>query len=84
MDTIKAFLSNEIVLLSVMAIIIITISLLLFFKFRNFAENRRYIIMEMNRSSKREKRHWEYQLKKLYVSQIPLIGGFLSRFVNKK
>ena len=84
MDTLKAFLSNGAVLITLGAILFIALFLYLFFRFKDFFENRRYILMEMERSGKKGKRYYKYQLKKLYVSQIPLIGGFLCRFIKKK
>ncbi len=42
-----------------------------------FLKDRKYIIIEMERSSGAEYEYWKKQLKKLYKYYIPIIGRFL-------
>lgn len=49
-----------------------------------FITDRDYIKMEIVRSHGKGRRHWEKELKKLYLSQIPLVGGYLANRVGKR
>ncbi len=48
-----------------------------------FADKRDYICMEIARSYGNTRIHWEYELRRLYLRQIPLIGKRLAE-ANKK
>ncbi len=41
-----------------------------------FIKERNYIKMEMQRSDDKEYRYWKRELKRLYLSHIPIIGRF--------
>lgn len=77
MDTIMDMLSNSIVLLVLFTVLFLVLAIVFILWFKAFSEERRYIIMEMNRSGPGGRKHWEKRLKQLYVSQIPIIGPFL-------
>ena len=45
---------------------------------RPFPEGRRYIKAEIHRSyNESEYRYWQRELKKLYISQIPILGEYI-------
>ncbi len=47
---------------------------------RPFSEGRRYIKAEIHRSyNESEYRYWKRELKKLYISQIPIVGNMIVR-----
>ena len=47
---------------------------------RPFSEGRRYIKAEMRRAyNESEYRYWKRELKKLYISQIPIVGNMIVR-----
>ena len=58
-------------------IIIFFVILILYFNIISpFIKSREYIKMEMQRSDGREYLYWKRQLKKLYMTSIPIIGRF--------
>ncbi len=77
MDTIMDLLSNSLVLLILFTVIVLVLSIVLVVWFKGFSEERRYILMEMQRSGPEGRKHWEKRLKQLYLAQIPIIGPFL-------
>lgn len=49
-----------------------------------FSYSRRYIKLELRRSyNESERRYWKREMKKLYVSYIPIIGKRLVKFIRK-
>ena len=44
-----------------------------------FKENRDLIKMEMNRTKGRKHRYWKRELKKLYISHIPIVRWFFRK-----
>ena len=46
---------------------------------RPFLHQRRYIKMEMGRSLQEEMPHWRREMKRAYVSLIPIVGNWLSK-----
>ena len=45
---------------------------------RPISEGRRYIKAEMHRAyNESEYHHWKRELKKLYISQIPILGNYI-------
>ena len=45
---------------------------------RPFSEGRRYIKAEIHRAyNESEYRYWKRELKKLYISQIPILGKYI-------
>ena len=73
---------NNTLLLIFFAIFLLLISaIILYFKvIYPFLDERKYIKMELNRSSGEEYLYWKKQLKKLYLTQIPLIGYFIKKY----
>ncbi len=69
-----------------LTIIIIAVSLLCIFSFIfkvivPFCDDRNYIKMEMQRSyDEGEYRYWKRELKRLYISHIPIIGRLLLKY----
>ena len=49
-----------------------------------FIEERDFIRMEIVRSKGNERIHWEHELRRLYIAQIPFIGIFLAEQSRKK
>ena len=49
-----------------------------------FIEERDFIRMEIMRSKGDARIHWQHELRRLYIAQIPLIGGFLAERDRKK
>lgn len=49
-----------------------------------FVADREYIKTEIARSYGKGRRHWEMELKKLYLSNIPLIGDYLASRVGRR
>ena len=49
-----------------------------------FKEERDFIRMEIVRSKGNERIHWEHELHRLYIAQIPFIGIFLAERSRKK
>ena len=47
-----------------------------------FKQEKMYIKSEIGRSSGRERKYWQHKLKMLYVSQIPLLGRVILRFLR--
>lgn len=43
-----------------------------------FVEEREFIRTEITRTHGNERMHWEHELKRLYISQIPFIGVMLA------
>ncbi len=78
----KDSVSNSSVMV-ILIILLISIFIMVIYTgyIRPFSEKRKYIKMEMSRT--RHDRHmmWKRELKKLYVSQIPILGKFLSRYM---
>ncbi len=66
-----------IILLGIMIIKFITSA------YMPFAEERNYIRMEISRSYGNTRMHWEYELRRLYLRQIPLFGRKLAE-ANKR
>jgi len=77
MDNTNALQNNGMLVMFV-GIIAAIIILVLFINFYlPFREERDYIKMEIERSlSEKERLYWEKQLKKLYLSCIPIFGRF--------
>ncbi len=48
-----------------------------------FVEERDFIKMEIARSHGNSRVHWQHELRRLYLAQIPLIGGMLAE-ANKR
>lgn len=44
-----------------------------------FKDTRDFIKMEMNRSEGRKQRYWKRELKKLYISHIPIVRWFFRK-----
>lgn len=56
---------------------------LYFYIIKPFAEDKAYIKIELGRAdNKNELRYWNLELKKLYLSHVPFIGGLLSRKIK--
>ncbi len=49
-----------------------------------FLQDKRFIEGEMERTDGETYRYWENELKKLYLSQIPLVGRGLAKKQTKK
>ena len=49
-----------------------------------FIEERDYIRMEIAGKKGDERIHWEHELRRLYIAQIPFIGIFLAEQSRKK
>ena len=50
---------------------------------RPFSEGRRYIKAEMHRAyNESEYRYWKRELKKLYISQIPILGNYIVKYMR--
>ena len=50
---------------------------------RPFSEGRRYIKAEIHRSyNESEYRYWKRELKKLYISQIPILGKYIVKHMR--
>ena len=48
-----------------------------------FSEGRRYIKAEMRRAyNESEYRYWKRELKKLYISQIPILGNCIVKYMR--
>lgn len=71
-------LNDEILIIIIVVIIGFFLFLALYMNsYLPFDEERNYIKMEMERSSKEEEyRYWRRELKYLYLRSIPLIGRF--------
>ena len=82
MDTIRYLLGNSVILLACFTMVFLALTVIVILWFRDFSEERRYIIMEMNRSGPKERAHWEKRLKRLYLSQIPVLGYFLCKKIK--
>lgn len=59
-------------------ILFVIITVMYFGVIKPFMSSRKYILMEISRSTGSECVHWEKELKRLYVSYIPIIGPVLS------
>ncbi len=46
---------------------------------RPFLRQRRYIKMEMGRSLQEDMPHWQREMKRAYMSLIPIVGNWLSK-----
>ena len=49
-----------------------------------FTEERNFIQREIMRTQGNEQVHWRHELKRLYISQIPLIGVYLAESSRKR
>lgn len=50
---------------------------------RPFSEGRRYIKAEIRRAyNESEYRYWKRELKKLYISQIPILGNCIVKYMR--
>ena len=50
---------------------------------RPFSEGGRYIKAEMHRAyTESEYRYWKRELKKLYISQIPILGNYIVKYMR--
>lgn len=50
---------------------------------RPFSEGRRYIKAEIHRAyNESEYRYWKRELKKLYISQIPILGNCIVKYMR--
>ena len=63
-------------------IIFILFMVYLFGTVRPFVRSRRYIKMEMARSTKEENIHWQKEMKRAYVALIPIFGNRLKQKVK--
>lgn len=70
-------------ILCILLIALPLITLYLFKKIKSFVNKRNYIIMEIKRSDGRELRYWKRELKKLYISIIPVFGTMYLMFRRK-
>ena len=72
---------NNSVLIVIAAVIAVIFLLLVFFLnvYIPFTEERKYIKMEMGRTSGSEYRYWKKKLRKLYLSHIPIIRRFFKQ-----
>ena len=71
---------NEIFLYGILLapLIVLSIAAVYINIIRPFSEGRRYIKAEIHRSyNEREYRYWKRELKKLYISQIPILGKYI-------
>ena len=71
---------NEIFLYGILLapLIVLSIAAVYMNIIRPFSEGRRYIKAEIHRSyNEREYRYWKRELKKLYISQIPILGKYI-------
>ncbi len=71
---------NEIFLYSILTAPFVILCIAAFYVniVRPFLENRRYIKAEMHRAyNESEYRYWKRELKKLYISQIPIFGKII-------
>ena len=50
-----------------------------FYWYIPFKEKRKYIKMEISRTKGERQCYWKRELKKLYISQIPIIGNLITR-----
>ena len=60
-------------------IIFYILSVILYFLTKAFRENGRYIKGEIKRSSGERRLYWKKELKKHYVSHIPIVGKYLGK-----
>ena len=84
MDSLYDLFSNTVFLFAFIFFAVLLLGIFITLWFQGFSEERRYIKMEMERSGSKGRKYWQTQLKRLYVSQIPLIGPFLCRFIKNK
>ena len=71
---------NEIFLYGILLapLIVLSIAAVYINIIRPFLEGRRYIKTEIHRSyNECEYRYWKRELKKLYISQIPILGKYI-------
>ena len=71
---------NEIFLYGILLapLIVLSIAAVYINIIRPISEGRRYIKAEIHRSyNEREYRYWKRELKKLYISQIPILGKYI-------
>ncbi len=77
MDTIIDLLGNSVVLLICFTLMVLTLAIAFIVWFSGFSAERQYILMEIQRSGPEGRKYWKIRLKKLYLSQIPVLGPFL-------
>ncbi len=77
---------DEITLLFVLICIVGLLIVIAFYinVLRPFLDDRRYIIMEMQRSDGGEYQYWKRELKLLYISHIPIIGRIICKKLKKQ
>ena len=49
-----------------------------------FTADREFIRMEIMRTHGNERIHWQHELRRLYLSQIPFIGVYLAKISRKR
>ena len=76
---------NEIFLYSILLapFIVLCVATVYMNIIRPFSEGRRYIKAEMHRAyNESEYRYWKRELKKLYISQIPILGNYIVKYMR--
>lgn len=73
------YIIENILLFLAIVLLIYILLIVIYLICMRFSRERKYIKIEMKRSTGREYRHWKKELRKLYLRSIPLVGRLFEK-----